>query len=62
MWKNIVEPDRPQKAIQRMHITCWISKAIDIHSEYVILLVFPRQTGYANALQCYVMRAFPVLS
>jgi len=57
----MVEPDRLQKAIQRMRITCWIPKAIDIHSGYIILLVFPRQTGYSNALQCYVMRTLPVL-
>jgi len=24
MWKNIVEPDRPQKTIWRMCIACWI--------------------------------------
>jgi hypothetical protein len=38
MWKNITEPDRPQ-----MHIECWIAKAIDTHSEYVIRIVFPLQ-------------------
>jgi hypothetical protein len=27
MWKNIVEPDRPQWTIWRMYIACWISKA-----------------------------------
>jgi len=41
MWKNIGEPDRPQK----MHvcIACWITKATDIHLEYVILIAFPLQ-------------------
>jgi len=61
MWKNVVESDRPQMAIKLMRITCWIAKDIDIHLEYVILLVFRRQTGYGNALQCYVMRTLPVL-
>ena len=42
MWKNIVEPDRPQMTIWRMRIACWISKATDTHSEYVILIAFPR--------------------
>jgi len=23
-WKNIVQPDRPQMTIWRMHIACWI--------------------------------------
>jgi len=27
MWKNIVQPDRPQKTIWRMRIVCWITKA-----------------------------------
>jgi len=42
MWKNIVEPDRPQK-IWRMRISCWIPKATNIHSQYVILITFPLQ-------------------
>jgi hypothetical protein len=29
MWKNIVEPDRPQMAIWRMRIARWIIKATD---------------------------------
>ena len=28
---------------RRMHIACWIAKATDTHSEYVILIVFLRQ-------------------
>jgi len=35
MWKNFVEPDRSQ-----MRIACWITKAIDSHSEYVIFIAF----------------------
>jgi len=27
MWKNKVEPGRPQMTILRMHIACWIPKA-----------------------------------
>jgi len=37
MWKNIVESDRPQMTIWRMRIACWIPKATEIHSQYVIL-------------------------
>ena len=44
MWKNMVEPDRPHdNIIQRMRFACWITKATDTHSEYVILTAFPRQ-------------------
>jgi len=27
MWKNIVQPDRPQMTIWRMRIACWIPEA-----------------------------------
>jgi len=43
MRKNIAEPDRPQMTIWRMRIACWIPKATDTHSEYVILIAFPLQ-------------------
>jgi hypothetical protein len=38
MWKNMGEPGRPQMIMWCMHITCWISKATNIHSEYVIYI------------------------
>jgi hypothetical protein len=41
--KNIVERGRPQMIECRMHIACWIPKATDIHSQYVILIAFPLQ-------------------
>jgi len=41
MWKNIVERGRPQITIRRMHFACWITKATNTHSEYVILIAFP---------------------
>jgi len=41
MWKNIVQPERPQ--VMRMRIACWIPKATDMHSEYVIITAFPLQ-------------------
>ena len=40
MWKNFVERGRPQMTIWRIRIACWIPKATDTHSEYVILIVF----------------------
>ena len=43
MWKNIVQPDRPQMTIWRMRIACWIPKATNTHSEYLILIAFPLQ-------------------
>jgi len=40
---NIVEPGRSQTTIWRMHNADWIRKAAITHSEYVILISFPRQ-------------------
>jgi hypothetical protein len=41
MWKNNVEPGRRQMTMWRMRIACWIPKAANTHSEYVILITFP---------------------
>ena len=43
MWKNTVQPGRPQIKIWRMHIACWIPKATNTKSEYAILTVFLMQ-------------------
>ena len=43
IWKNLVEPDRRQMTVWCMGVACWITKATDTHSEYVILIVFLRQ-------------------
>ena len=41
MHINIVKPGRPQMTICCMHIACWIIKATNMRSEYVILPAFP---------------------
>jgi len=38
MWKNTVEPDRLQMTIWRTRIACWITKATNAQSQYVILI------------------------
>jgi len=43
MWKYIVEPDRSQMAIRRTYFASWITRATETHSEYVMLIAFPRQ-------------------
>jgi hypothetical protein len=43
MGKNILEADRPQLTIWCMHIACWITKATNTYSEYIILILFQRQ-------------------
>ena len=60
MWKNIVQPYMPQMTIWRMRTECWIPKAINTHSEYVILIAVYSHNGYANAPQYYVILTWPV--
>jgi hypothetical protein len=43
IWKIMVDPDRTQMAIWRMRFACWIPKATDRHSEYVIIIAFTLQ-------------------
>ena len=43
MWKNIVQPNRPQMTIWRMHIVRWVPNATNTHSEYAILIAFALQ-------------------
>ena len=48
MWKNMVQPDRPQVTIWRMRIACWITKATNLRAEYVILTVFSTTSAVAR--------------
>jgi hypothetical protein len=41
MWKKFVKPDRLQMTAWRMRIACYITKATNSLSEYVILITFP---------------------
>jgi len=41
--KNTLKPIRPQMTIWRMRNACWITKATNAHSEYVIFIYFPLQ-------------------
>jgi len=34
--------------IRPMRYACWITKATDTHSEYVVLIIFPRQKYLQN--------------
>jgi hypothetical protein len=40
MWKDVVEPDKPQMKIWRMRFACCISKAKNTLSESVIFIAF----------------------
>jgi hypothetical protein len=44
--KNMLQSDRPHvTTIRRMHVVCWIDKATNTHSEYVIPVASPLQEG-----------------
>jgi hypothetical protein len=66
LWDNAVKFGTVRQAtddniIWRMLFSCWTPKATDTHSEYVILIHFYGNNGYANAPQYYVIRTLPVL-
>ena len=61
MWKNIVERGRPQMAIWRMRIACWILKATRTHSEYVIRIAFPLQ-NYLHELASVIRHTCIIVS
>ena len=43
MWKNIVELGRPNLIVRPIRIACWMPKATDTRSAYVILIAFTLQ-------------------
>jgi hypothetical protein len=43
MWKNIVEPGRPQMTIWRMRVAYSLPKVTNTPREYVVLSAFPLQ-------------------
>ena len=49
--------------IRRMRFACWITKATDTHSEYVILIAFPRQQWLCKraSMLCYTYIACLVI-
>jgi len=60
VWKNTVQPDRPQITIQcgacalrAGYLMVYARAHTNTHAQYVILL-FQGDSGYANAPQCYV--------
>jgi len=55
MWKNVVEWGRSQTTVWRVCIACWIPKAANKVTEYVILIAFPLQQWLHDraSLLCY---------
>ena len=59
--KKIAELDRPQMIIWRMRITCWITKAKNTYSAYVIRIAFPLQPLLHERATCYITLILPSL-
>jgi hypothetical protein len=48
LWDNVEKYGTARQTtddniIRRMRIACWVTKATDTHSQFVILIAFPRQ-------------------
>ena len=48
MWKNFVVRGRPQMAMWHMRTECWIPKATNTPSEYIIFIAFSTATMVAR--------------
>ena len=59
VWKNVVEPGRPQMIILSMRIICWVTKATSTLSECVMLIAFQRQRWLRERLS---MLRYTILS
>jgi len=60
LWDNVEKYSGARQAandniVWHMHVVCWITKATDAHSEYVILIAFPLQQGLhkCTSVLCY---------
>jgi len=61
MWENIVELARPQLTVWHMRIACWMLKATNTHSYYIILIAFPLQQWLHERTWVFVICTLPVL-
>jgi len=60
MWKNMVDPERPQMAICRMCFVYSISKARNTRLENEILSLFRSKNVYTNVPRRNVKRTLPL--
>jgi hypothetical protein len=61
-WKNTVQRVRLHMTIRRIHIACWITKATNTHSQYVILIAFPQQQKFHKRCSSFVIFTLRVSS
>jgi len=56
-WKNVVEAHRPQITIRHVRFVCWITKATNTQSEYIIPTAFPQKVWFrelTSVLRLYI--------
>jgi len=53
-WKNILLLGGTRTTMWRMLIACWIRKAKNTNSQYVIIIAFTPKKWLEEAPQCYV--------
>ena len=61
MWKNIVEAGSPQMTLWHVRIVCWMRKATNTHSEYVMLIAFPLKQWLHERVSMSCYNTLPVL-
>ena len=54
MWKDIVEPDRPQMTIWRTRIACWVPKVTNTHSSHVLSTYCFSTSTMVSRMRLYV--------
>jgi hypothetical protein len=57
MWKNTVQPGKPQMSIWRMRIACWIPKATNTHSENTVQQGKPQMSIWRMRIACWIPKA-----
>ena len=63
MWKNVVETREAtvDNITRPKRIACLVNKATDTHTEYVLLITFPRQEWLCERVSKLLIRTLPVL-
>jgi hypothetical protein len=66
LWHNVQKYGTARQAtddniIRRMRNACWITKATDTHSEYVIIIAFSRQQWLCERASILHYSTLPVL-
>jgi hypothetical protein len=61
IWKNTVQPERPQMTIWRKRIACWTPNATDTHPQYVTVIAFSLQQWLHERASVTYVGTVPVL-